>query len=201
MEKCSHATVNRTDMPLDGRTRLWVATVHNTSHTTRENCPLTTAPDDKRTTSGNDGPRELADTGRRLTTVSIGRRTASWRHDIDCWRRTKTSNDTAWRRTSDFAPDGWRQATTWWPKDGWRTTQHDWQRRGSQPNTADDDERLSTHDQRLPALTQLTARNVSAHTRLLTDEQQLTVDGIPRLSSSELTTTTNQQTQLQSMTT
>ena len=47
-----------------------------------------------------------------------------------------------------------------------------------QPETTDDDEglsprRLTTHDQRLPALTQPTAGNVSAHTRLLTDEQQL----------------------------
>jgi len=34
------------DVPLDGRTRLRVATVHNTK---QENCPLTTVPDDKRT--------------------------------------------------------------------------------------------------------------------------------------------------------
>jgi len=180
MEKCSHATVNRTDVPLDGRTRLWVATVHDRSHTIRENCPLTTAPDDKRKTSGDDWPREQVGTSRRLTTVPVGRQTVSRRHCIGCRRRPTTSNDTAWRRTSDFAPDGWRQATTWHPEDEWRTARNDWWRRGSQPKTANDSrsttpcidtadggERLSTH--------------TTADRR--TTAQLDTADSVPRLSS------------------
>jgi len=71
-----------------------------------------------------------------------------------------TSNDTAWRRTGDFAPDGWR-------------------RRTAERLTINDS--LRWHSRRRGASQHMTADR-------RTTAQLDTVDSVPRLSSSELTT-------------
>jgi len=171
MEKCSHATVNRTDVPLDGRIRLWVATVHDTSHTTRENCPLTTAPttngrlrvttDHKsRPEPGNDWPRCPSEDGQRRDGT------------------TSTVGDGDEQRPATTRPDG-EQATSPQTADDKRLLD-DPKSDDGQPDTTDDDEDLSptrlttTNGWVLTINDSLRRRRgTSQHTRLLTDEQQL----------------------------
>ena len=65
------------------------------------------------------------------------------RHHVGCRRWSTTSDNTARRRTSDFGPDDWRQATTWRPEHGWQTARHDCPRRRLQSGTTDSDNDFS----------------------------------------------------------
>ena len=76
----------------------------------RRELSLTTEPDNELVpgTTVHEAGRDR----KQLTRLFVGRRTAVLRHRDGCWRRSTFSDDTARRRSSDFDPDGSRQATT-----------------------------------------------------------------------------------------
>jgi len=153
---------------IDRRTRLWIATVRDSM---TRNGKLSVDDCTRRQTdeldSGSDWPREQAGTGKQLTTMPVGRRTALSRHRVGCRRRTTTS-DNGLTANKRLRP---RRLTA--RLDVPKTDD-------GQPDTTDNDDDLSptrlttkngwvfTYND--SALTQLTAMNVSALTRLLTDE-------------------------------